>query len=152
MRPALAAPPAHTSSLFVDHVAHAIATHVAHAYGGLRAPTPWRRGGLAPVQARRARELLRANLSGRILLSDLANACELSVRQFTRAFRKSFHMAPHQWLLERRVDRARDLLVRSRRSLPEIAAECGFADQSHFTRVFTHAVGMTPAAYRQARH
>jgi AraC family transcriptional regulator len=151
MRPALAAPPEHTSPLFVDHVAHAIATHVAHCYGGLCVPVLLDRGGLAPTQARRAKELLSANLSGRILLADLAAACELSVRQFTRAFRTTTGMAPHQWLVQRRVGKATDLLSRSNRSLADIASDCGFADQSHFTRVFTRAVGLTPGEYRRAR-
>lgn len=110
MRPALAAPAEHTSTLFVDHVAHAIATHVAHQYGGLLLPTVPNRGGLAPSQARRVKELLSANLSGRILLTDLAAACNLSVRQFTRAFRQTTGMAPHRWLLQRRIEKAQDLL------------------------------------------
>ena len=107
MRPALAAPAEQTSTLFVDHVAHAIATHVAHRYGGLLLRPVPNRGGLAPSQARRVKELLSANLSGRIFLTDLATACDLSVRQFTRAFRQTTGMAPHRWLLQRRSRRRR---------------------------------------------
>jgi AraC family transcriptional regulator len=151
MRPALAAPPEQTSTLFVDHVAHAIATHVAHRYGGLVLPPVPNRGGLAPSQARRVKELLSANLSGGILLTDLAAACNLSVRQFTRAFRQTMGMAPHRWLLQRRIEKAQDLLARSTRSLANVAADCGFADQSHFTRVFTRAVGTTPGQWRRIR-
>jgi transcriptional regulator GlxA family with amidase domain len=66
---------------------HAIATHFAHTHGGMRLPASPVRGGLTPFQAH-ATELLSANLSGRILLRDLANACDLSVRRFTRAFRQ----------------------------------------------------------------
>jgi AraC-like DNA-binding protein len=152
MRPAFAAPAEHTSTLFVDHVAHALATHVAHRYGGLRVPPVPNRGGLTPSQARRAKELLSANLSGGILLTDLATACNLSVRQFTRAFRHTTGMAPHRWLLQRRIEKAQDLLARSTRSLANVAADCGFADQSHFTRVFTRAVGITPGQWRRIRH
>jgi AraC family transcriptional regulator len=151
MRPALAAPPAHTSPLFVDHVARAIAIQVAHKYGGLHVPPALERGGLPPRQARRVKELLNANLSGRILLTDLAAACDLSVRQFTRAFRESTGMAPHQWLVRRRVERAKDLLARTEQQLSTVASDCGFADQSHFTRVFSRAVGTTPAEWRRAR-
>jgi AraC-like DNA-binding protein len=152
MRPALAAPAEQTSALFVDHVAHAIATHVAHRYGGLLLPPVANRGGLSPSQARRAKELLSANLSGGILLTDLATACNLSVRQFTRAFRQTTGMAPHRWLLQRRIEKAQDLLARSTRSLAHVAADCGFADQSHFTRVFTRAIGITPGQWRRIRH
>ena len=149
MRSALKAPPEHTSRLFVDHVAHAIATHVAHRYGGLRLPARPNRGGLTPLQARRAMELLNAHLSGRILLTDLARACNLSVRHFTRAFRQTTGMAPHQWLVQRRIEKAKDLLSHTVQPLSVVAADCGFADQSHFTCVFTRAVGVTPAQCRR---
>jgi AraC family transcriptional regulator len=151
MQPALAAPPEYTSPLFVDHVAQAIATHVAQTYGGLRVPAPPDRGGLAPIQARRAKELLNANLSGRVLLTDLASVCNLSVRHFTRAFRQTTGMAPHQWLVRQRIEKAKDLLSRSTQPIALIASNCGFADQSHFTRVFSRAVGMPPAEWRRIR-
>ena len=151
MRPALAAPADHTSPLFVDHVAHAIATHVAHTYGGLRVPTRPDRGGLAPLHARRVKEFLNAHLSGRILLTDLAKTCDLSVRHFTRAFRQTTGMAPHQWLLRQRIEKAKDLLAQGILPLSTVASACGFVDQSHFTRVFTRAVGLTPAEWRRMR-
>jgi AraC family transcriptional regulator len=151
MQPALAAPPEHTSPLFVDHVAHAIATHVAQTYGGLRVPAPPRHGGLAPIDAHHAKELLDANLAGRVLLTDLASACNLSVRQFTRAFRQTTGMAPHQWLVRRRIEKAKDLLSRTAQPIALIASRCGFADQSHLTRVFHRGVGMPPAEWRRIR-
>ena len=114
-------------------------------------PTRPDRGGLAPVHARRVKEFLHAHLSGRILLTDLARTCDLSVRQFTRAFRQTTGMAPHQWLLRQRIDKAKDRLVQGVQPLSTVASACGFADQSHFTRVFTRAVGMTPAEWRRMR-
>jgi len=97
------------------------------------------------VHARRVKEFLNAHLSGRILLTDLARTCDLSVRQFTRAFRQTTGIAPHQWLLRQRIEKAKDLL-QGVQPLSTVASACGFADQSHFTRVFTPAVGMTPVA------
>jgi AraC family transcriptional regulator len=149
MRSALQAPAEHTSPLFVDHVAHALATHVVHRYGGQCLAARPNRGGLTPLQARRAMELLDAHLSGRILLKDLAAACNLSVRHFTRAFRQTTGMAPHQWLVQRRIEKAKDLLSQTVHPLSVVAADCGFADQSHFTGVFTRAVGATPAECRR---
>jgi Helix-turn-helix domain len=69
----------------------------------------------------------------------------------SRAFRQSIGLPPHQWLLQRRVDKAKQLLRDSRSPLAEVAADCGFADQSHFTRVFTRAVGISPGQWRRAR-
>ena len=62
------------------------------------------------MHARRVKEFLNAHLSGRILLTDLARTCDLSVRQFTRALRQTTGMAPHQWLLRQRIEKAKDLL------------------------------------------
>jgi transcriptional regulator GlxA family with amidase domain len=109
------------------------------------------RGGLAPWQERRAKEILDARLDGGVSLATLAGACDLSVRHFSRAFRQSTGQSPHRWLLERRLDRARGLLELSAQSLSEIAAACGFANQSHFTRTFTRAVALSPGAWRRLR-
>jgi AraC family transcriptional regulator len=58
-------------------------------------------------------------------------------------------LAPHQWLVQQRIAKAKDLLTRSSQSLADIASDCGFSDQSHFTRVFLRAVGATPAEWRR---
>ena len=149
MRPALARPPAETSELFVDHAALALALHVAGAYGEASGPPV--KGGLAPWQERRAKDLIDAHIDGRVTLSSLARACGLSSRQFSRAFRQSTGAAPFQWLRRRRVEHAKQRLAGSSAPLGAIALECGFADQSHFTRVFAAEVGVTPHAWRRAR-
>jgi transcriptional regulator GlxA family with amidase domain len=117
----------------------------------MRAPRPSRRGGLTPRQERRAKELLDARLDGKISLAELARACELSVRHFSRAFRQSTGQAPYAWLLDRRLERARGLLELSSLPLKDVATRSGFANQSHFTRLFTRAYGLPPGAFRRAR-
>ena len=117
--------------------------------GALREGVSIPRGGLAPWQARRARELLDANLDGKLLLSQLAEKCGLSTRHFARAFRQSMGVPPHRWLLSRRVERAKDLLRDPMLSLAEVALACGFADQSHFTRMFTTLAGLSPGLWRR---
>lgn len=108
-----------------------------------------RRGGLAPWQQRRAIELMSSRLGEEISLTSLANECGLSVRHFARAFRESTGVAPHQWLLRHRVDRARELLKTKALSLADVASFCGFADQSHFTRVFKGIAGVSPGSWRR---
>jgi AraC family transcriptional regulator len=108
------------------------------------------RGGLAPWQVRRAREILCANLDGRVPLKEVARECRLSVSHFSRAFRCSMGVAPHSWLLARRVEVAKEKLRDGRLSLFDVALVCGFADQSHLTRVFTRIVGVSPGAWRRA--
>jgi len=148
MLPALRSPD-QVSRLFVDHVALALTAHVAHAYGGMPNGPRLVKGGLAPWQERRSKEMLAANLAGNIPLAMIAEACGLSVSHFSRAFRKSTGLAPHAWLQQARVAHAMTLLRQRGQSLSEIALACGFVDQSHFTRVFVQRVGLAPGSWRK---
>ena len=135
--------------IFLEHVGFAVCAHIAQVYGGMRPNSIGRRGGLAAWQERRAKDLLAANLDGGIALFDIAQECRLSVSHFSRAFRQSTGVAPHGWLLNRRVELAKDLLRDRDASLSDVALRCGFADQSHFTRVFTRRAGVSPGAWRR---
>jgi AraC family transcriptional regulator len=73
----------------------------------------------------------------------------LSVSHFSRAFRRTIGVAPHRWLLTRRVEVAKEKLRDRRFSLSDVPLACGFADQSHLTRVFTGRVGLSPGAWRR---
>jgi AraC-like DNA-binding protein len=106
-------------------------------------------GGLAPWQARRAEELMRRNLAEDLRLADVARECGLSVAYFSRNFCKTFGAPPYRWFQTRRIERAKALLSEGGRPIAEIAVDCGFADQSHFTRVFTKLVGVGPGAWRK---
>jgi AraC-like DNA-binding protein len=107
-------------------------------------------GGLAPWQLRRAKEILSAHIVGSISIAHLAAECGLSTCHFARSFRHSTGISPHRWLMHRRVDRATELLKQSRLSIIDIALSCGFADQSHLTRVFTSVHGSAPGRWRRA--
>jgi AraC family transcriptional regulator len=142
--------PQQANRLFVDHIAMAVGIHVAQTYGGMRPVLRPARGGLAPWQERRAKEVLSANLDGGVPLKDVARECRLSVSHFSRAFRRTMGVAPHHWLLRRRIESAMEKLRDHRLSLSDVALACGFADQSHLTRVFTRTVGVSPGAWRRA--
>jgi AraC-like DNA-binding protein len=107
------------------------------------------RGGLAAWQQRRATAMLEARLDGQVGIAELASACGLSPSHFAHAFRRSIGMPPHRWLLHRRIDLARDLLMRTAMPLADIALDCGFAGQSHFGRVFADLIGTSPGAWRR---
>jgi AraC family transcriptional regulator len=143
--------PGELTALFADHIFYAAAIHLARTYGDLAPSLALPKGGLAPWQERRARELLLASLASDINLADLAASCGLSPRYFARAFRISVGLPPHKWLLQQRVERAKQLLLHTSDSLGQVALACGFADQSHLTRVFSRAVGATPWAWRRVR-
>jgi AraC family transcriptional regulator len=143
--------PHHASKLFLDHVLHALNCHLVSSYGGVTISTPLLRGGLSSLQMRRATGLLEAHLDGRISLQQVAEACELSISHFARAFKRTFRKPPYRWLIERRVDMARDLMKNPRLPLAEIAIKCGFADQSALNRSFKRIHGVTPGIWRRGR-
>ena len=143
--------PLHASKIFLDYVFQALNTHFVCTYGGVRMSALQSRGGLSSLQIRRATELLEAHLDGDIALQQVAEACELSVSHFARAFKQTFRMPPYRWLIERRVDRARDLMTNSRLPLADIAVQCGFADQSALNRSFKRIHGVTPGIWRRGQ-
>jgi AraC family transcriptional regulator len=139
------------SPLFVDYVMLAVCSYLAGTYGDGAAPVAVRKGGLTSAQLRRAKEILVANSSGHILLADVARQCGLSRQYFTRAFKATTGVAPHRWLQQHRIDHAKQLLSKTSLPIADIAIRCGFADQSHLTRVFTTWAGLPPAAWRRQR-
>jgi AraC-like DNA-binding protein len=82
-------------------------------------------------------------------LKTLAAECGMSKNAFVEAFRACTGLPPRQWLISFRIARAQDMLAGSGETLSIIAVDCGFCDQSHFTRSFARATGVTPAAWRR---
>jgi len=120
--------------------------------GGLRPePLSPARGGLPPQKLRRVREFIETHLDKNIDLGALAGTADLSLYHFARAFKQSTGVTPHAYLLQRRVKRAHQLLVRTNLPLAEIALQTGFADHSHFARQFRRLAGTSPSKVRRAR-
>ncbi|KJC56416.1 hypothetical protein UP10_34695 [Bradyrhizobium sp. LTSPM299] len=142
--------PDQANRLFVDHVLLAVGVHIAQTYGGMRPMSQPTRGGLAPWQERRAMEILRANIKRGVALKEVARECGLSMGYFSHAFRRTLGVAPHKWLIEQRVVLSKEKLRDDELSLSDVAAECGFSDQSHLTRAFRQTVGVSPGAWRRA--
>jgi AraC family transcriptional regulator len=155
LNPVLARPE-HATALFTDHVFLAMVAHLAGMYGGLdnrdlRAEAAPTGRMLTRLQERRVTSRLLDDLAGDPSLSELAALCGLSRSYFIRAFKQTTGMPPHRWLLMQRVKRAKDLLRGTKLSIADVAVACGFADQSHLTRVFTALAGLSPAAWRRLR-
>lgn len=139
--------PEQANPLFLEQINFAMLAHLSQAYGGLHFPVD-KKGTLAPWQERLATEFLAAHFNKPFSIGDLASRCELSRSYFNKAFKESFGRTPSKWLAEYRVSRAKELLLQDL-SIAEVAISCGFADQSHMTRVFTSLTGDTPARFRR---
>jgi AraC-like DNA-binding protein len=137
------------SALFVDQMGVVIGTHLVETYGGSAALVTKKRRGLSHLHEARAKEILRSHIDGKILIADVAEACNMSRSHFIRAFRTTVGQTPHQWMVKQRVELAMGYMLNSQLLLTEIAHVCGFADQSHFTRVMTQATGTSPGNWRR---
>ncbi|SDT50057.1 AraC family transcriptional regulator [Pseudomonas sp. Z003-0.4C(8344-21)] len=132
-----------TSSIAHELISHTLLSQVG-ARQGLRL-----KGGLATHQRRQLMAYIDSQLAEPISLGQLAGLCALSEYHFARMFRASFGLPPHQYVLARRLDRARQMLRGTMLPLGEIALACGFASASHFTNRFKQVLGGTPGEYRQ---
>jgi AraC-like DNA-binding protein len=147
--------PAEANALFVDYVFAAMVRHLAVTYGrfssdGIAPGLGLRRGMLSVMQERRVKGRLLGDLKGEATIAELAALTELSRSQFLRAFKQTFGMPPHRWQLAQRAKRAKELLRLKSMPIHEVAWECGFADQSHLTRVFRRFYGVGPGAWRRS--
>lgn len=107
------------------------------------------RGRLAQWQLRRVTEYMTENCVRNIRIEELAELTGLSQSYFSHAFKASTGLPPHQWQMRARIDRVKILLRNRALSLTEIAAETGFSDPAHFTRMFRRQIGASPSAWRR---
>jgi AraC family transcriptional regulator len=117
-----------------------------------KSPTGPAVSGLSPWQARKVQEFIEASLNSKIQLRDCASKAQLSASHFSRAFKATFGTTVLDHIRRRRVEQAQRMMLTSKQPLSQIALSCGFADQSHYCRVFHAVVGLSPNAWRrQAR-
>jgi AraC-like DNA-binding protein len=98
----------------------------------------------------RARDLIDGRYAESLDLEELAEAAHVSARHFSRSFRRTFGETPHQYLLTRRLERARHLLRTTDMQVAEVCLEVGFTSVGSFTTTFRRHVGVSPTAYREA--
>jgi len=103
---------------------------------------------LSPVQARRVRAYIRANLASDLGLAEMADQVDVSPHYFAMLFKRTVGVPPHHYVLQERIREARRLLAVGRMSISELALNLGFSDQSHFSRMFRKMTGTTPKRYQ----
>lgn len=142
------------SQTFSDHLIHSVITCVLRSQGSAatvyaEAALPSRPGRLSARTLRDIDEHIRLHLDHAISLDELAAVAHLSKFHFIRSFRESTGYTPYEYLIRRRVERARDLLINNPRdvTLSHIATLVGFYDQSHLNRHFKRVTGTTPRQF-----
>jgi len=128
------------SPLGVEALCLELLTHATDAFQPPSAPAPW---------LERARDMLHEGYAASLRLADVAAECDVHPAHFARAFHRTFRCTPGEYLRRVRLQRAARLLLDSSLPVTEVSLRCGFADQSHFTHVFTRQMGLSPAAYRR---
>jgi len=130
------------------------ATSILMAEIGRSAALPARCEGVArllPWQANRVREYIESNIAQAIRVTDLSALVFRTAAHFSRAFKRSFGLAPHAYVLRRRIEVASQLMIESSTPLSQIALKCGFNDQAHLCKQFRKHTGATPAAWRRVQ-
>ena len=133
----------------MDSVAMALAAALMQIRGILRRPLKPGTAALSSLQLRRVTERIHGHIDQSLSVADLAATAGLSTAYFSEAFRKSTGYPPHQFLLRVRVERAKELLRVSDKTVIEIALACGFQSSQQLAKVFQRLLKATPSNYRR---
>jgi AraC family transcriptional regulator len=128
-----------TTSLFV---------HLLRRYSTGKLNVPDSTGRLSQAQMRLVMAFIEEHLEQDLSLETIANLIQLSPHYFASLFKKSIGKSPHQYVLQSRIERSKQLLKQPALSIAQVAQGVGFQNQSHFTTAFRRIVGCTPKAYR----
>ncbi len=134
--------------LFAESLATALAVYLAQQYSAASPKMQIRRDGLPP-RLHRVLNYIGDKLDDNLSLSELADIAGMNLFYFARLFKQSTGMSPHQYVLDQRIQRAKQLLRNSPITILEASVRTGFVDQAHFTKVFRRLVGLTPTQYRR---
>ena len=136
--------------LYIDSLANVLAVQLLRQYSASKPPLSVYEGGLPQRQLQQILEYIHAHLERDIKLADLAGSIGMSQFHFSHLFKQSIGTSPYQYLLQQRIERAKQLLKQTDRSIVDIALECGFNSHSHLSKQFRQLTGMTPKSYRSS--
>lgn len=134
--------PAPAGRIYADGLAVALTTRLLQNFSTIGAAG---RQTLSKPQVRRLVEFVEANLESDLTLEQLAHVVGMSIPHLTTLFRRTMGQSVHAYVMERRVQRARQLLLDRQMSIAEVALETGFAHQSHLARWMRRLLGVTPS-------
>lgn len=137
--------------LYTDSLIQTLTLHLLKNYSNAAAVRETANGGLSGYKLKRVEEFIDANLEEDLSLAELAEVADLSQFHFARAFRKSTGQTPQQYLMQRRIERAKELLAKNDLPIIEISLRTGFKNQSHFTTLFRKFTKFTPKIWREMK-
>lgn len=132
------------SCLYAESAATFLAVHLLQNYTTRKSSIREYEGGLPQQKLKQSIDYIQDNLAREISLNELANELGISRYYFCRLFKQSTGFSPHQYVIQQRVERAKQLLLQGKMSIADVAQVCGFTHQSHLTRHFKRLTGMTP--------
>jgi AraC family transcriptional regulator len=134
--------------LYIESLTNVLAVHLLRQYSAAKPHLAIYEGGLREHQLLQVLEYINEHLNQDIKLADLAQLLGMSQFHFSHLFKQSIGTAPYQYLLQQRIERAKQLLKQTDRPIVDIALECGFSSHSHLSKQFRQFTGMTPKAYK----
>jgi AraC family transcriptional regulator len=139
-------------AVYVQSLSLALASYVSARFGGSTLPKMSSRPAhLTSEQRSEVERFVERELGGNFGLVDMASLVGYSPDHFSRLFKGSFEQSPHQYVLSRRIEKAKAMLRDEGISIAEIATNCGFSNQAHLTTAFKQRTGITPGAYRRGK-
>jgi AraC family transcriptional regulator len=136
-------------NLYAESLRNILSVHLLRHYSAFTPRSPLPTSSFSSTQLDRILDYIESHLGQTIHLANLATIVRISESHFSRSFKQSTGTTPHQYVLKRRVERAKHLLLKSQLSVLEIALECGFAHPGHLSRHFKRIVGIAPNKFRQ---
>ncbi|NJK67168.1 MAG: helix-turn-helix transcriptional regulator [Leptolyngbyaceae cyanobacterium CSU_1_3] len=134
--------------LYIESLTNVLAVHLLRQYAAAKPRLTVYKGGLPERQLLQVLDYIDTHLNQDIKLADLAQLLSMSQFHFSHLFKQSIGTAPYQYLLQQRVERAKQLLKQTDQSIVDIAFLCGFNSHSHLSKQFRQLTGITPTAYR----
>ncbi|MBW4550417.1 MAG: AraC family transcriptional regulator [Aphanocapsa sp. GSE-SYN-MK-11-07L] len=136
------------NKLYIASLSNVLAVHLLRQYATTKSDLPIYEGGLPERQLLQVLEYIHDSLAQEIKLADLAALLDISQFHFSHLFKQAIGIAPYQYLLQQRVERAKQLLKQTDQPIIDIAFLCGFNSHSHLSKQFRQLTGMTPTAFR----